>query len=74
MALVPQRLLFYDQLPLMLIPASLRESLVIAIIGWGTFWLAGKFWFVALMYLPLLVLVFRPALAKWSAERRLRAG
>lgn len=71
LAIMPQRLLFYDQLPLMLLATSLRQSLWLSVTGWlGMFgWVlwSGKtpmnmppVWGVVCLYLPALVLVLQP--------------
>lgn len=78
MAIMPQRLLFYDQLPLWLCVTSLRQSMVLSICGWlGTFlWVLASgepplsvdpAWVIAILYLPALAIVL------WSAYRQ-RAG
>jgi hypothetical protein len=75
LACVPQLLLFYDQLPLALVPRSERERLVftwsswLAYIGWIVTSSHGAFdvvdlreaapWVLVLVYLPALVMVLR---------------
>ena len=75
LACVPQLLLFYDQLPLVLVPGSQRERLVFAWSSWAAYvgWVVtsshGAFqvvdlreaapWVLALVYLPALVMVLR---------------
>jgi hypothetical protein len=75
LACVPQLLLFYDQLPLALVPRSERERLVFAWSSWAAYlgWVAtsshGTFqvvdlreaapWVLFLVYLPALVMVLR---------------
>ncbi len=72
MALVPQRLLFYDQLPLWLGVRSLHQSLVLSIAGWvgmlgWTIWTGypplniSPTWAVWILYMPALVLVLWPS-------------
>lgn len=71
LALMPQRMLFYDQLALGLIPQTTRERLAWLILGWVA-WLgwvvtssgaseAALPWVLACVYLPSLMLLFRAA-------------
>jgi hypothetical protein len=75
LACVPQLLLFYDQLPLALVPRSERERLVfawsswLAYVGWVVTSSHGAFqvvdlreaapWVLVLVYLPALIMVLR---------------
>jgi hypothetical protein len=69
MALVPQLTLFYDQLPLWLIPSTWRRSLLLTALSWVAWFqwypsrgllssvAAARPWILALVYAPALVLV-----------------
>jgi hypothetical protein len=74
MTLIPHGLYFYDELPLWLVAASRRESMVLAAAGWLGWlgWVATSggphdavrlgdisAWLVASLYLPCLVMVLR---------------
>jgi hypothetical protein len=87
LAILPQRLVFYEQLPLWLLCGTRREVLTLAILSWfaffgflllqGASWLFAPPWVVALIYLPALVLVLRKPLAAPAprpASQRSEAG
>jgi hypothetical protein len=65
LAVVPQRLLFYDQVALWLVPSTLRESLALALCSWIGFgvWLAVETPSSATTAPYVLVSVYLPALA-----------
>jgi hypothetical protein len=69
MAIVPQLSLFYDQLPLALIPARLAHSVVLAALSWVAWFLwypsralpsnidAARPWILLFLYLPALLVL-----------------
>jgi len=80
MALVPQLTLFYDQLPLWLIPSTVWRSVGLSALSWVAFaqWYphrtdvssvaAARPWIIWLIYAPALLLVFVPR--KWRRGSR----
>lgn len=74
LALTPQFFYFYDQLPLLLIPRTRRQSLVLALFSWAAYfgWMligepvtgihtpdSAPGWVILFLYLPSLVLVLK---------------
>lgn len=70
LAIMPQRLLFYDQLALLLVAPTLRTQLALIILGWvgflgwqsigGPYTYAAPPWVLWLCYLPALIVVLAP--------------
>lgn len=70
LAVVPQRLLFYDQLMLWLVARTPKESLLLTLCSWLA--VAGilfsghsERWVICAVYLPALICVLRPTLEKF---------
>lgn len=77
LAIVPQRLLFYDQLMLWLVARTPKESLLLTLCSWlaivGILWSGhSEQWVICLVYLPALICVLRPTIDKlrYRAFRR----
>ncbi|MDW8061001.1 MAG: hypothetical protein RMK01_13120 [Thermomicrobium sp.] len=86
LACVPQRLWFYDQLPLWLVARTWRESLLLTATSWVGYWgwrlssespvwngsnpADAPVWVVTSAYLVALALVLRPSLSRWASARR----
>jgi hypothetical protein len=77
MSLIPQRM-FYDQLPLWVLPTSSKEMLVLNFTGWLGFYLfffhfrSGwnwPFWVVLFIYIPSLILLIRKEMMELIINR-----
>lgn len=74
MIVLPQNLIFYDQLPLWLVTKSTRERIILVILTWVGFlgWLnvsgpyasRAAWWIVIFVYVPVLLLLLLPRLRR----------
>jgi len=81
MAVMPQLTLFYDQLPLWLVPTTVWRSLLLSALSWVAWaqWYPNRAlpthvalarpWVFALIYVPALLLVLAPAEISWARAR-----
>ena len=85
MAIMPQRLWFYDQLPLWLMARSWREGLFLTVFSWIGYWgwrltpgdavwkgtspEMATGWIIGCIYLPALAVAFAPPILAWWRQR-----